>query len=196
MAFQLPFSFGSGSAAKPLDSRARQSKMMDYDQPLVWVVLLLMLLGMVMVYSASISLSDARKFAAYTNNYFVVRQALFIGVSIIVAALVFRIRVATWQKIAPWLFIGTLVLLVMVLIPGLGVSVNGGRRWLNLPGLRPQPSELMKVVMVLYAADYTVRKQEYMHKLTKGFMPMALAVSFVGLLLLMEPDLGAFGVIV
>ena len=196
MAFQLPFGFGSGSAAKPLDGRARQSKMMDYDQPLIWVVLLLMLLGMVMVYSASISLSDARKFAAYTNNYFVVRQALFIGISIIAAALVFRIRVATWQKMAPWLFIGTLVLLVMVLIPGLGVSVNGGRRWLNLPGLRPQPSELMKVVMVLYAADYTVRKQEYMHKLTKGFMPMALAVSFVGLLLLMEPDLGAFGVIV
>ena len=196
MAFQLPFRFGSGSAAKPLDSRARQSKMMDYDKPLVWVVLLLMLLGMVMVYSASISLSDARKFAAYTNNYFVVRQALFIGVSIIVGAMVFRIPVATWQKIAPWLFIGTLVLLVMVLIPGLGVSVNGGRRWLNLPGLRPQPSELMKVVMVLYAADYTVRKQEYMHKLTKGFLPMAAAVGFVGLLLLLEPDLGAFGVIV
>ncbi|MEG1115734.1 MAG: cell division protein FtsW, partial [Janthinobacterium sp.] len=83
MAFQLPFRFGSGSAAKPLDGRARQSKMMEYDQPLVWVVLLLMLLGMVMVYSASISLSDARKFAAYTNNYFVVRQALFIGVSVI-----------------------------------------------------------------------------------------------------------------
>ena len=196
MAFQLPFSFGSGSAAKPLDSRARQSKMMDYDKPLVWVVLLLMLLGMVMVYSASISLSDARKFAAYTNNYFVVRQALFIGVSVIAGALVFRIPIATWQKIAPWLFIGTLVLLVMVLIPGLGVSVNGGRRWLNLPGLRPQPSELMKVVMVLYAADYTVRKQEYMHKLTKGFLPMAAAVGFVGLLLLLEPDLGAFGVIV
>ena len=131
MAFQLPFGFGSGSAAKPLDGRARQSKMMDYDQPLIWVVLLLMLLGMVMVYSASISLSDARKFAAYTNNYFVVRQALFIGVSIIASALVFRIRVATWQKMAPWLFIGTLVLLVMVLIPGLGVSVNGGRRWPN-----------------------------------------------------------------
>ncbi|MFM2087805.1 MAG: putative lipid flippase FtsW, partial [Pseudomonadota bacterium] len=71
MAFQLPFGFGTPSAGKPLDSRARQSKMMEYDKPLVWVVLLLMLLGMVMVYSASISLSDARKFAAYTNNYFV-----------------------------------------------------------------------------------------------------------------------------
>jgi len=54
----------------------------------------------------------------------------------------------------------------------------------------------MKVVAVLYAADYTVRKQQYMHKLTKGFMPMAAAVGFVGLLLLLEPDLGAFGVIV
>ena len=84
----------------------------------------------------------------------------------------------------------------MVLIPGLGSVVNGSRRWLSLVVIKIQPSELMKVVAVLYAADYTVRKQEYMHKLTKGFMPMAAAVGFVGLLLLLEPDLGAFGVIV
>jgi cell division protein FtsW len=88
------------------------------------------------------------------------------------------------------------VLLVLVLIPGIGRVVNGGRRWLSLKVRLGQPSEVMKLVMVLYAADYTVRKQEYMHKLTKGFLPMALAVSFVGLLLLLEPDLGAFGVIV
>jgi cell division protein FtsW len=54
----------------------------------------------------------------------------------------------------------------------------------------------MKLFVVLYAADYTVRKQQFMHKLTKGFMPMAIAVGCVGLLLLLEPDLGAFGVIV
>jgi len=59
-----------------------------------------------------------------------------------------------------------------------------------------QPSEMMKIVAVLYAADFTVRKQQYMHKLTKGFMPMAFAIGVVGLLLLLEPDLGAFGVIV
>ena len=75
MAFQLPFKF-SGSASNALiDSRARPSKMMEYDQPLVWVTLLLMLFGMVMVYSASISLPDSPKFAAYKNTYFLQRQA-------------------------------------------------------------------------------------------------------------------------
>jgi cell division protein FtsW len=87
-------------------------------------------------------------------------------------------------------------MLFLVLVPGLGSVVNGSRRWLSLVVIKIQPSELMKVVAVLYAADYTVRKQEYMHKLTKGFMPMAAAVGVVGLLLLLEPDLGAFGVIV
>jgi len=194
MAFQLPFKFGGRSAPTPIDSRARQSKMMEYDQPLVWVVLLLMLLGMVMVYSASIALPDSPKFAAYSNTYFLNRQALFIGISAVAAVIVFRIPVAVLQKASPYLFIATLVLLILVLIPGIGIVVNGGRRW--LPFRLGQPSEVMKLVMVIYAADYTVRKQEYMHKLTKGFLPMALAVSFVGLLLLLEPDLGAFGVIV
>jgi cell division protein FtsW len=196
MAFQLPFTF-SGSAADALASgRARPSKMMEYDQPLVWVTLLLMLLGMVMVYSASIALPDSPKFANYKNTYFLTRQALFIGISLIAGLFVFRIRIATWQRFAPWLFAAALVLLVLVLIPGFGVAANGGRRWLNLRIFNPQPSELMKVVAVLYAADYTVRKQQYMHKLTKGFLPMAGAIGLVGLLLLLEPDLGAFGVIV
>ncbi|MBY0556012.1 MAG: putative lipid II flippase FtsW, partial [Burkholderiaceae bacterium] len=198
MAFQMPFRFAEKSTPS-MDSRARLSKMMEYDQPLVWVTLLLMLLGMVMVYSASISLPDSHKFANYArwqNTYFLQRQAMFVAVSLVAALFVFRIRICDLQKAAPYLFIGTLVLLVAVLIPGLGVVVNGGRRWLSLKVFNVQPSELMKVVIVLYAADYTVRKQEYMHKLTKGFLPMMLAVAFVGLLLLLEPDLGAFGVIV
>jgi cell division protein FtsW len=197
MAFlQIPLRFSSLLATTPLDSNARQSKMMEYDQPLVWVVLLTMLLGMVMVYSASISLPDSPKFAKYTTTYFLTRQAIFIAASLLVGLFVFRVPVATWQKAAPWMFGATLVLLVLVLVPGLGTVVNGGRRWLSLRVISLQPSELMKVVAVLYAADYTVRKQQYMHKLTKGFMPMAFAVGFVGLLLLLEPDLGAFGVIV
>jgi len=196
MAFQIPFRFSGAEAPAPLDGRARHSKMMDYDQPLVWCVLLLMLFGMVMVYSASISLPDSPKFAAYKNHYFLQRQAVFIAVSMVAAAVVFRVRIQDWQRAAPYLFIGTLVLLTLVLIPGLGVNVNGGRRWLSLKLFQFQPSELMKLFIVLYAADYTVRKQEYMHRLSKGFAPMALAVGFVGLLLLLEPDLGAFGVIV
>ncbi|MBC3870598.1 putative lipid II flippase FtsW [Undibacterium oligocarboniphilum] len=173
-----------------------RSRMMNYDQPLVWVTMILMLFGMVMVYSASISLPDSPKYANYKNTHFLVRQAMFVLVSVIMAALVFRIPVLSWQKLAPYLFVFTLILLVAVLIPGLGKGVNGAKRWLSFKIFNLQPSEFMKLFMVLYAADYTVRKQDYMHKLTKGFVPMLAAVGVVGLLLLLEPDLGAFGVIV
>lgn len=198
MAFQLPFKFSGNAADATVDGRSRPSKMMDYDQPLVWVTLLLMLFGMVMVYSASIALPDSPKFRYLQdrNEYFLYRQAVYILVSMVAAAIVFRVPVAIWQRHAPMIFIGTLVLLVLVLIPGLGVSVNGARRWLSLKVFMVQPSEIMKIAVVLYAADFTVRKQEYMHKLTKGFVPMVVAIGLVGGLLLMEPDLGAFGVIV
>jgi len=195
MRFALPF-LSSAPAAKPMKDFTQRSKMMEYDQPLVWVTVLLMLFGMVMVYSASISLPDSPKYAAYKNWHFLVRQAMFIGVSMLAGLLTFRVRVQTWQKWAPYLFVITLFLLMMVLVPGIGKGVNGAKRWLPFKIFNLQPSELMKMFMVLYAADYTVRKQQYMHQLTKGFMPMTVAVGVVGLLLLLEPDLGAFGVIV
>ncbi len=189
-------SFSRAAATKAVSSLEQRSKMMAYDQPLVWVVILLMLFGMVMVYSASISLPDSPKYARYDNAHFLTRQAMFICVSLFAALLAFRVRIETWQKLAPYLFVATLILLILVLIPGVGKGVNGARRWLSFRVFNLQPSELMKLFVVLYAADYTVRKQHVMHKLTKGFMPMTLAIGFVGLLLLLEPDLGAFGVIV
>lgn len=195
MKLALPF-FSSRPSPQSTGTFSQRSKMMEYDQPLVWVVLLLMLLGMVMVYSASISLPDSPKYASYKNFHFLVRQASFIAVSAIAALFAFRVRIETWQRMAPYLFVATLVLLLLVLVPGIGRGVNGARRWLPFKIFNLQPSELMKLFVVLYAADYTVRKQEYMHKLTKGFLPMTVAIGFVGLLLLLEPDLGAFGVIV
>jgi cell division protein FtsW len=196
MALQLPFKFSGSSADAIASGRARASKMMEYDQPLVWVTLLLMLFGIVMVYSASISLPDSPKYANYKNTHWVVRQAIFVAIGLVVGLFAFRVKIDTWQRIAPWAFGVTLVALALVLVPGLGVSVNGAKRWLNFRIFNPQPSEVMKIVAVLYAADFTVRKQEYMHKLTKGFLPMAGAIGLVGLLLMLEPDLGALGVIV
>jgi cell division protein FtsW len=187
---------GRDGSLKGVGGIEQRSRMMEYDQPLVWVVILLMLFGMVMVYSASIALPDSPKYANYKTSHFLVRQAMFIVISLVVGLMVFRIKIETWQKIAPYLFVGTLILLTLVLIPGIGKGVNGAKRWLSFRVFNLQPSELMKLFIVLYAADYTVRKQEVMHKLTKGFMPMTVAVGVVGLLLLLEPDLGAFGVIV
>jgi len=173
-----------------------RSLMLKYDQMLVWVTVLLMLLGMVMVYSASVSLPDSPKYANYANTHFLYRQAVFVSFSLLVAYGVFQIKIEFWQKYAPYLFVITLILLVAVLVPGLGKGVNGAKRWLSLKVINIQPSELMKLFVLLYAANYTVRKQQYMHKIRKGFMPMAMAVGLVGLLLLLEPDLGAFVVIV
>jgi cell division protein FtsW len=197
MKFALPFFSASvDNGAQSGSARAQRSAMLEYDQPLVWVILLLMLLGIVMVYSASISLPDSPKYANYKTTAFLLKQSIFVGVSIVAALVVSRIRIELWQRWAPYLFVITLFMLALVLIPGLGKGVNGAKRWLSFKVFNIQPSELMKLFIVLYAADYTVRKQEFMHKLTKGFMPMAAAVGCVGLLLLLEPDMGAFGVIV
>jgi len=89
----------------------------------------------------------------------------------------------------------TLVLLILVLIPHIGKGVNGARRWIPLGVTNMQPSEVMKLAVTIYAANYTVRKQQYMHSFGKGFLPMALAVGVVGALLLLEPDMGAFMVV-
>ena len=181
----------------PTDVRIGQrSSMLEYDQPLVWVTLLLLLGGVVMVYSASISLPDSPKYANYKNHHFLLRQTMFVFIGLLAGLFAFLLKIEQWQKAAPTLFIISLVLMVLVLIPGIGKGVNGARRWIGFGGLNLQPSELLKLMMVLYAADFTLRKQQYMHKLTKGFLPMALAVGFVGGLLLLQPDLGAFGVIV
>ena len=86
--------------------------------------------------------------------------------------------------------------LALVLVPGLGRDVNGARRWLSFGVVNLQPSELMKLFAVLYAADYTVRKMPHMHDLKKAFLPMAAAMVAVGVFLLKEPDFGAFVVII
>ncbi len=195
MKLTLPWSAGQEASANEVRIGQRSS-MLEYDQPLVWVTLLLLLGGMVMVYSASISLPDSPKYANYKNHHFLLRQTMFVAIGLMAGLFAFRVKIEQWQKAAPALFIISLVLMVLVLVPGIGKGVNGARRWIGFGGLNLQPSELLKLMMVLYAADFTVRKQQYMHKLTKGFLPMAMAVGFVGGLLLLQPDLGAFGVIV
>ena len=165
------------------------------DRALIGVVLGLILLGTVMVYSASIALSDSPRYNT-SPTHFLVRHALSLGIAFCMAAIAFQVPMAMWQRLAPVLFIAVLALLVVVLIPGIGKGVNGARRWVPLGILNLQPSELMKVACVLYAANFTVRKQDYMQHFAKGFLPMAMVMALIGALLLLQPDLGAFGVIV
>ena len=167
----------------------------EYDRSLAWTALLLVATGLVMVYSASIATAESSRFTGGNSAYFLVRQSVFLGVAILAATLTFMIPVGFWQKSAPWLFLAGLLLLVVVLVPGLGKEVNGARRWLNLVIFNLQPSELMKLAAVLYAADYTVRKHAVMKSFKKGLLPMLGVMLGVSWLLLREPDFGALVVV-
>ncbi len=175
--------------------KAERGSPAEYDQALAWTALVLLVLGMVMVYSASIATAEASRFTGHQPTYFLARQALFLAVGLVAALMAFQVPLRVWQSAAPWLFVGGAVLLVLVLIPGLGREVNGAKRWISLGLLNLQPSEFMKLAAVLYAADYTTRKSALMHSFKKGLLPMLAVMLVVGWLLLREPDFGAFVVI-
>lgn len=167
----------------------------ELDQALLWSSMALLLLGVVMVYSSSIAIAEGGRFTGNQPAYYLIRQFVFLVVGLIAGVAAFQVPMRQWQQISPWLFLCGTLLLALVLVPGLGRDVNGARRWLPLIVINLQPSELMKLFAALYAADYTVRKMPYMHDLKKAFMPMAGAMVVVGILLLKEPDFGAFVVI-
>jgi cell division protein FtsW len=166
-----------------------------FDQPLVWVTVALLAWGLVMVYSASIAMPENPRFARYTHTYFLVRHAAWLVIAFVAALLAFQVPVATWEKSARGLFILSLVLLALVLVPHVGKVVYGARRWISVGPLSFQPSELAKFTVLLYAADYMVRKMDVKERFFRAVLPMGAAVAVVGVLLLAEPDMGAFMVI-
>lgn len=172
-----------------------RSRMMEYDQLLVWAILSLMLIGLVMVYSASITLADGPKYANYSSNYFLIRHLISLVIAIGVGIWAFKIPTKVWDRYSPVIFGFTVLLLIAVLIPGVGKGVNGAKRWIPLGLMNFQPSELMKFAAVIFAASYTVQRQEYLHSFVKGMLPMGIAVALVGGLLMAEPDMGAFVVV-
>ncbi len=171
------------------------TRVLGFDQALLWVTVALLAWGLVMVYSASIAMPDNPRFARYAHTHFLTRHLLSLAMAFVAALLAFQIPLATWEKAAPWLFVASLLLLIAVLIPHVGKGVNGARRWIALGIMNFQPSELAKFAVLLYAADYMVRKMEVKERFFRAVLPMALAVVIVGVLLLAEPDMGAFMVI-
>jgi cell division protein FtsW len=179
---------GLAATARPAAARGLAS----YDRALVAVVGALVLLGAVMVYSASVSLADSPRYQV-GPAHFLLRHLAALAVGAAAAAIAFHVPMKKWEELAPWIFVAALVLLVIVLFVGRGAL--GARRWIALSGFNLQPSELMKVAGLLYAASFTVRKQDYMHHFGKGFLPLATVIAIIGALLLRQPDFGAFAVI-
>ena len=174
---------------------SQPTRFLGFDQALVCVIVGLLAMGLVMVYSATVALPDSPKFARYVPTYFMTRQAMFIAVSLLAALVAVQIPVSFWEKASPWIFVVSLLLLVVVLIPGIGKGVNGAKRWIPVGPFSFQPSELAKVAIAMYAASYMVRKMDIKQNFVRAVAPMAAALAVIGLLLLAEPDMGAFMVI-
>ncbi|HZW74942.1 MAG TPA: putative lipid II flippase FtsW [Caldimonas sp.] len=171
------------------------ARLSSFDRTLVCVVVALLALGLVMVYSASVAMPDNPKFARYTPTYFLSRHLLFLAIASVAALVAVQVPIAAWEKLSPWIFVAALLLLVVVLVPFIGKGVNGARRWIPLGFMSFQPSELAKLAIAMYAAGYMVRRMDVKEDFVRAVMPMAVAIAVVGLLLLAEPDMGAFLVI-
>ena len=189
---ELPVRIGGMEYARTASTPAR---VLGFDQALIWACVALLAWGLVMVYSASIALPDNPRFVRYSPNYFVFRHAMWIGIAFVAALIAFQVRMDWWEKAAPWLFVVSLALLIAVLIPHVGSVVNGARRWISFGPMSFQPSELAKIAVLMYAADYMVRKMDVKERFFRAVLPMGVAVAVVGLLLLAQPDMGAFMVI-
>ncbi|MBB2486118.1 putative lipid II flippase FtsW [Mitsuaria sp. WAJ17] len=176
-------------------SAGQPTRLQGFDITLLWVVIAMMALGLLMVYSASIAMPDNPKFAKYLPTHFLTRHIVAIGLGLLAGLITVQLPVSTWEKVAPWLFVAALVLLVAVLIPHVGKGVNGARRWLPLGVMNFQPSELAKLGIAMYAASYMVRKMDVKENFFQAVWPMAVSLAVVGVLLLAEPDMGAFMVI-
>ena len=173
----------------------RPVRLMAFDQTLVAVVAALIALGVVMVYSASVALPDNPKFANYTHTYFLRRHVFALAIAFVAALAVVQVPMRVWEKHAPMIFVIALMLLVIVLVPFIGKVVNFSRRWIPLGFMNFQPSEMAKLAIALYAANYMVRRMDAREKFFRAVTPMVVAVAFVGVLLMRQPDMGAFIVI-
>ena len=182
---------GDYNNAAALNYEPRDIGPVPPDYGVLFVVFSLMLLGCLMVFSASISLGDSPKYHI-SEHYFFVRHVISLVVALFGAYIVWHIPMKAWKKMAFPFFLFGLFLLGAVFIPGVGKSTNGACRWIPLGLFNLQVTEVMKIAVLIYAADFTVRKQNYMHSVKKGLLPMLLVMGLVGFLVLKEPDLGAY----
>ncbi|HSW68803.1 MAG TPA: putative lipid II flippase FtsW [Gammaproteobacteria bacterium] len=163
-----------------------------YDRWLVYTVLSLVVFGLMMVASASISISDQQLHQPF---YYFYRQLTFLILGTLLGSIIVQFDIAYWEKISGVMIVTVLLLLALVLIPGIGHAVNGSARWLGFGPFSIQISELAKFAVVIYMASYLVRRNDEIKTSLSGFLkPMAL-LGVITILLLKEPDFGATVVI-
>jgi cell division protein FtsW len=168
------------------------------DIALWMVVIFIACFGLVMVYSSSIALAEASKATSYRAQYFVYKQAAFLAIGFACLWITTQIPMSFYYRFATPLFFFILFLCAIVMIPKIGVSANGSRRWLALPGFAVQPSELLKLTVIFFTARYAVLKYEVLNHtqamkttIGSGLLPILGVLVLTGTILILQPDYGA-----
>lgn len=181
----------SRQATRTTAGSRRRHIMPPFDFPLLGVTLALLALGFVMVSSASMTIGDA---CCEDPFHFVVRDALALGLALTAGLIAYRIPVSWWQRMGPWLFLGGVAMLTLLLIPGVGRETNGAVRWIPLGPLTFQPSEFVKLFAVIYVSGYLVRHADLVANQVSGFIRPMLLVGIAAALILKQPDFGTTAV--
>lgn len=169
-----------------------KNKSYHYDRVLLFSVFCLLALGLLMVASSSIVISE-KQFAQPFHYLF--HQCFYVGVGAIVGFIVLQVDSEIWYKNSFLFLLLSFVLLLLVLVPGIGRTVNGSTRWLSLGPFRLQVSEIAKLSMILFLSGYLVRRGEEIRTHIKGFIKPMVLLGLMSILLLAEPDFGAAVVI-
>lgn len=164
----------------------------SYDKWILVSAVALVLFGLLMVSSASMVISDRHYGYAF---HYLIRQSIYIAIGFIAAGFVLYIPLRTWQQYSGYLMLISLFLLFAVLIPGIGRSVNGSRRWFELGFFSLQVTEIVKLFAIIYIAHYLVRFNDQIREQWIGSLKPVLLLGVLALLLLLEPDFGTFVVI-
>ncbi|MCF1182834.1 putative lipid II flippase FtsW [Marichromatium gracile] len=179
-------------AARPVrNPRRRRERLPAFDHALLICVLALLGFGLVMVASASMSIAES---CCGTPFYYVIRHAIALVLGLIGGVAAYRLPLLWWERYGVWLFLFGMASLVLVLLPGIGYSVNGATRWIPLGPFNLQPSEFMKLFAVVYVAGYLVRHADAVANRISGFIHPMILVGVAGAMILMQPDFGTTAV--
>ncbi len=176
----------------PSENSTKQEKRWSFDPWVIAFATSIMVLGIIMVGSASISIADRNIGSPF---YYLYRQLMATGLGLFIGAIILFIPMKFWEKSGPILLGIGIFLLIMVLVPGVGREINGSARWIPLGFFNLQVSELIKLAMVIYLSGYMVRHSDAVKTKMMGFFNPMVIMAIIAVLLLMEPDLGATVVI-
>ena len=176
------------STAEQLRLDMKQPLRLKVDLWLLGTAAALLTIGFIMIASSSMQVADS-----WNDNpfYFVLRHGLYLVIALIAAFVVFNVPISWWERNG-WLLLAlSLLALIVVLVPGIGRTVNGSTRWIGAGPINIQPSEIAKVLLVAYVAGYLVRRLDEVRTSWWGFVKPIGVVMVASFLLLMEPDFGA-----